>query len=116
MREVQRGLLVDTKGGDIVSVQDEGRRSRIQWKLGRFTKLIRGWDNVIGAAKLVLANKQLIERPIEKLYPLEVSAIELQPSLKDTSIDKAELKSDRPKCAAAVIANERINIIDQPEN
>ena len=94
-----------------MSVQDEGRRNRILWRLGRVTKLIKGRDNVIRGAKIVLANKQWIERLVEKLYPLEVSANELQPTLKDPSIDKSELKS-----AAAVIASERINIIDQLES
>ena len=85
-------------------------------KLGRVTKLIKGCDNVIRGAVIVLANKQWIERPVKKLYPLEVSANELQPTLKDPSIDKSELKSDRPKRVAAVIANESINIIDQLES
>ena len=116
MRKGQKGLPVDIKEGDIVSVQDEGRHNRILWRLGRVTKLIKGRDNVIRGAKIVLANKQWIERPVEKLYPLEVSANKLQPTLKDPSIDKSELKSDRPKRAAAVIASERINIIDQLES
>ena len=32
MRKGQKGLPVDIKEGDIVSVQDEGRRNRILWK------------------------------------------------------------------------------------
>ena len=72
MRKGQRGLSVDIKEGDIVSEQDKGRCNRILWKLGRVTKLIRGRDNVNRGAKLVLANKQWIEMPIEKLYPVEV--------------------------------------------
>ena len=58
MREGQRGLQVDIKKGDIMSVQDEGRCNRILWKLGRVTKLIRGRNNVIRGAKLVLAKKE----------------------------------------------------------
>ena len=116
IRKGQKGLPVDIKEGDIVSVQDEGRRNRILWKLGRVTRLIKGRDNVIRCTKIVLPNKQWIERPAKKLYPLEVSANELQPTLKDPSVDKSELKSDRPKRAAAVISNERINIIDQLES
>ena len=103
MREGQKGLPVDIKEGDIVSVQNEGRCNRILWNLGRVTKLIRGQDGVIRRAKLVLANKQWIERPVEKLYPPEVTAKELQPSLKDPSIHKAKLKSDRPEREAAVL-------------
>ena len=116
MRKGQKGMPVDIKEGDIVSVQDEGRRNRILWRLGRVTKLIKGRDNVIRGAKIVLANKQWIGRPVEKLYPLEVSANELQLTLKDPSIDESELKSDGPKCAAAVIASEHIDIIDQLES
>ena len=116
MRKGQKGLPVDIREDDIVSVQDEGKHNRILWKLGRVTKLIKGWGNVIRGAKIILANKQLIDREVEKLYPLEVSANELQLTLKDPSIDKSELKSDRLKRAAAVIANEHINIIDQLES
>ena len=66
MREGQRGLPVDLKEDDIVSVQDDGRHNQMLRKLGRLTKLIRGRDNAIRGAKLVSANKQSIERPIEK--------------------------------------------------
>ena len=65
---------------------------------------------------LVLANKHGLRGQSKKMYPLEVSAKELQPSLRDPSTDKAELKSDRPKRAAAVIVNGRNNITDQLES
>ena len=41
MRKGQKGLPVDIKEGDIVSVQDEGRRNQILWKLSRVAKLIK---------------------------------------------------------------------------
>ena len=65
---------------------------------------------MIRGAQLVLANKQSIDRQIKNLYPLQIIAKELQPSLTDTSSDKAELKRDQPKRAAAVLVNKRINI------
>ena len=77
MREGQKGLPFDIKEGDIVSVQDEGRRNQILWKIGWVTKLIRGWDNVISGAKLVLANKHGLRGQSKKMYPLEVSVKEL---------------------------------------
>ncbi len=63
--------------GDIVVIHDEKVR-RVQWKLGRVEKLIEGKDGAIrGAVVRKLTDKTEvcteIRRPVQKLYPVELS-------------------------------------------
>ena len=44
------------------------------WKLAKVTKLIRGKDSQIRAARVKLPNKNILERPINYLYPLEIKS------------------------------------------
>ena len=96
--------------GDIVLIQDENLRNRNFWKLGRVLDLIDGKDKVTTGARLLLGNRQTIERPLQKLYPLEIkSEVQLK---QDKSKKARDRKVDeRPKRTAAVIAN--MKIIDQ---
>ena len=96
--------------GDIVLIQDENLRNRNFWKLGRVLDLIDGKDKVTTGARLLLGNRQTIERPLQKLYPLEIkSEVQLK---QDKSKKARDRKIDeRPKRTAAVIAN--MKIIDQ---
>ena len=101
--------------GDVVTIEDENRKNRTSWRLGRIESIKKGQDNVARGAVVVLANGNRIERPIQKLYPLEVSQEELKDKPEITEVIK-EPEVTRPKRQAAVIAKERINIIDQLEN
>ena len=57
--------------GDIVIVYED-RQPRHKWLLGRITKLIKGKDDVIRGAELYMGKtKRTLERPINKLYPVE---------------------------------------------
>ena len=62
------------KVGDIVMIHEDCPRSK--WKLGKITELISGRDSINRSAKLQTRCGTSM-RPIEKLYPLEVSAQEL---------------------------------------
>lgn len=65
------------KRRDIVLIEDENRENRVFWKLGLVKKVIKGRGDVfIRGAELRLANCNRIQRPIQKLYPLEISSIE----------------------------------------
>ena len=82
LREYQRcGKEEDTRitVGDIVLVEDPTLK-RNYWKLGKITKLIKGHDERVRAATVKIYNNnsihQLINRPICKLYPLEIRANE----------------------------------------
>ena len=63
----------------IVLVEDPTLK-RNYWKLGKITKLIKGRDEKVRAATVKIYNNnsthQLINRPICKLYPLEIRANE----------------------------------------
>ena len=63
MKHNKRQLSVTS--GDVVT--DSG-----QWKLGIVDELFPGSDGVIRAVKL-RAGKSYLERPIQRLYPLELS-------------------------------------------
>eukprot|EP00795_Rhopilema_esculentum_P008006 gene8006-13915_t len=59
------------KEGEIVIIKNDERK-RGRWDLGIIVKLIKGRDGVVQAAKL-RAGKSYLERPIQHLYPLELS-------------------------------------------
>ena len=61
------------KTGDIVMIQNENNKKRIFWKMGCVEELLKGADNVVRGDTLQLANQNIIQRPIEKLYSFEVS-------------------------------------------
>ena len=55
--------------GDVVQIADA--TSRGCWRLGRFTHLHESRDKAIRSADILLANKNVIHRPLSALYPLE---------------------------------------------
>ena len=63
------------KVGDIVHIHD--KVPRVRWKMGKVDKLLSGKDGLVRAAELTLLDKSQritrTKRPIQKLYPLEVS-------------------------------------------
>ncbi|RMX46501.1 hypothetical protein pdam_00020512 [Pocillopora damicornis] len=58
--------------GKVVLIHDETPRN--QWKLGVIIQLHQGKDGLVRSVTLRTARGNLISRPIEKLYPLEVLA------------------------------------------
>ena len=62
--------------GDVVIIHDENL-PRSCWKMGKVLSLIAGKDGFVRGAKLkVISNKgipNVVERPLQKLFPLEVS-------------------------------------------
>ena len=56
--------------GDVVQLKEDNI-SRGSWKLGRIIELITSNDGQIRAAKVRLANKNVVNRPLKLLYPLE---------------------------------------------
>eukprot|EP00795_Rhopilema_esculentum_P016014 gene16014-7350_t len=101
--------------GDVVTVQDENIRNRIEWKLGRVADLIIGRDDVTRGARIQLANGNFIERPIQKLFPLELSSEPKEACATNEKTTRSEDKQEKTKRKAAVIAQESIRIIDQLE-
>ena len=56
--------------GDVVIIKDNTPRG--MWKLGRLVKLIISNDGQIRSAKVTLSSGNIISRPLNLLYPLEV--------------------------------------------
>ena len=57
--------------GDVALIKGD-EQYRVKWKISIAEELYKGKDNVIRAVKL-RSRKTYIERPIQFLYPLELS-------------------------------------------
>ena len=112
--ETKRNNVPEIREGDIVTIEDENRRNRSTWRLGKVEEVKRSQDNVIRGAKIRLANGNCIERPIQKLYPLEINQRRVDEA---DNIQEAEMPAEdgRPQRKAAIVARERMDIIDQLE-
>ncbi|KAF8783547.1 hypothetical protein HNY73_013696 [Argiope bruennichi] len=72
--------------GDIVLLETTAKR--ISWPLGKVVKLIKGKDGIVRLVKVRTKQGDLL-RPIQRLYPLEVSSPndrELRKRIEDTVI------------------------------
>ena len=87
------------KIGEIVIIKDDNLPRRA-WKLGRIKSYIFSKDNQIRAVKVQLANKNILDRAINHLYPLEIPSVadefkvtnnELRP---DDNVTNNELRPD----------------------
>ncbi len=104
-----QGNILPPRIGDIVTVENENHKNRSFWKLGRVISLIVGQDDIPRGAQVQLANGQTINRPLQKLYPLEVQSA----TKKNHPEEEAESTASRPRRHAALMAEERINIVAQ---
>ena len=115
LRETHK-LVSDNRGeptvhvGDIVTVHEE-KTPRGFWRLGKIEKVIESKDGLIRGAtvKAVTPTGQisLINRPITKLFPVEIASRELE-ELSNTPdvVDNGENRRDgRPRRAAALDAD-----------
>ena len=64
-----------------------------QWKVGRINKLIKGRDQLVRSAKVMISSKKLLSRALNMLYPIEFPETEafenkddISPSQKDEVI------------------------------
>ena len=62
------------KIGEIVIIKDDNLPRRA-WKLGRIKSYIFSKDNQIRAVKVQLSNKNILDRAINHLYPLEIPSV-----------------------------------------
>ena len=98
--------------GDIVIMKSK-QRNRGKWQLGVVEQLITGRDGVARGAKL-RTGKSSIERPVQFLYPLELSCNWEIPEPKPELLNP-EATVFRPKRNAAVVAEHRIRQIAELE-
>ena len=83
-----------------------------KWRLGRVNKVIPGKDGVIRGAQISVSNrnggKVDLYRPIQKLYPLEVSA------MTETQNEPKEVQAAKPpRRATATDADWKCHMLDQ---
>ena len=57
---------------DVVMIHEDDK-PRGLWRLGRITKLIIGKDGHLRGAVLCVSGDRTLQRPIQKLFPLEIS-------------------------------------------
>ena len=93
---------------DVVIVKSQ-ERNRSFWPLGNVEQLIAGRDGVVQGAKLLVGQSH-VERPVQLLYPLELSCDE------DTHRERAvTLNPDgavfRPRRDAAAATEHRVKDI-----
>ena len=97
------------KVGHIVVVKDNLPRGC--WKLGRIVELIKGSDQQVRSAKVLLSSKKVIGRPLNLLYPVECSEEEQYTDDKSPKNDSRETdqngRNQQPR-QAAVRAMEQI--------
>lgn len=102
--------VIHIKRGDLVHVHED--RPRINWNLAIVTELIYGNDGIVRSAKIRTANG-CTNRPIVKLFPLEVNADSFVDDLNQVSNfegsqDDGSPATLRPIRAAAVAARQKI--------
>ena len=66
-----KGKPLSLSVGDVVIIKSD-ERNRGEWPLGIVEQLYQGKDGVVRALKL-RAGKSFVERPVQHLYPLELS-------------------------------------------
>ena len=106
-----KGKLCTLSVGDIVIIKSEDK-NRGKWPLGIIQELYPGRDGVVRAARL-RSGKSFLERPLQHLYPLELScdcAVQGPPA-----VLSADAPTFRPRRQASLQAEERIHQIAEAE-
>ena len=78
---------ISLREGEVVLIKGD-EKNRGKWKLGRIEKMFPGRDGVIRAVRL-RAGKSYLERPLELLYPLELSCVDKTDN-KSSSLNEAD--------------------------
>jgi len=94
------------KQGEVVIIHDNTPRNK--WKLGVINTLLPGKDGTVRAVKLRTSNGKELTRPLEKLYPLEISIQSTDQHPRDDTAGKEITGQPRAKRTAAVRASQRI--------
>lgn len=76
--------------GDLVLVGNDVTK-RIEWPLARVVELLPGKDGHVRLVRVVTSNGHFMLRPVQRLYPLECSASEINPE------EDATLTTEGPK-------------------
>ena len=69
LREAKKRSQNQAQIGDVVLIKDDLPRGN--WRIGKITELMTSFDNQVRAAKIKLASKRIISRPLCLIYPIE---------------------------------------------
>ena len=93
--------------GDVVVIHEDNKK-RALWKLGRVVDLIKGKDGVVRGARAKTDSKYsggVIERPLQKLFPLEMGRGEVDDDGSNDNIADAvvpaEANHDPPESSSS---------------
>ena len=104
------------KIGDIVQLKEDLPRG--SWKLGKIVELITSNDGNIRAAKVLLSTKNVVNRPLNLLYPLECE-YEHQQMLRETpKIEQTDpnIKENRGSKKLTVISSDERKSNDKDDS
>ena len=92
--------------GDVVLIHDNVPRN--QWKIGVVTDLHKGKDGFVRSVSLRLSSGTELLRPIEKLYPLELSS---EHNVQGTEKEEKEAIADKQRPPVRLAAQKAIHRI-----
>ena len=126
LRPTERNIITE---GEIVIVRDENNPKRNAWKVAIVEKLIQGKDGEIRGAQVrrvsAKGKPETLIRPVQKLYPLEISCSDVRDESKNREksreemVDVNEVASERditarPSRAAALDARWKSQLMLDP--
>ena len=96
VQKAQEKTTPRLKVGDVVLIGSDDKK-RFEWPLGRILELIPGRDSVVRTAKVQVMSKhktkdsqkystEVRTRPLQRLFPLEVSSLEEEPMIQPKQI------------------------------
>ena len=99
------------KEGDVVQIHDDC--PRVHWRLGVIEQMNKGADGLVCSAQLRTSTGRT-NRPIAKLYSLEVTVTDTLPSRSNNLTKRQDThttnESTRPVCQAAVRGREQMRV------
>ena len=104
-------MLRQPQIGEIVLVRDENIPRRV-WKLAKVKEFILSRDNQVRSVKVQLPNKNILDRPINHLYPLEIHSVinnDDLPVTKTSPIADTEDQQKQIKRKASINAGAKIS-------
>ena len=125
LKQSRKSVMQIPQVGDVVLIKENLPRG--QWKVGRISKLIKGKDDVIRSAKVMLPSKGSLHRALKLLYPIECPDNEdkdnrdFKENENDTGseVDESHVShtiSTCPSREAAVKAREKLSVYFDGDN
>ncbi|KHJ87661.1 integrase core domain protein [Oesophagostomum dentatum] len=74
------------------------------WSYGRIIAIVKSADGLIRSAKIILPNRNVIQRPLNRIFPLEIR-----------SLPKANTPEDSPQLRPPKVTNEVKNQVEKEE-